>query len=325
MQLPPPDLSIAISHIIESAYGTDLADTYAFSHPGFFFNEPTHLSQQGEKAFTILAVNQLTGRTDGRCTFFLRGQQAVSPLAAPFGSIEFDPALPDTVLEELIEQLIDSAKAAGAKSVRLINYPGCYAPAQTARLLYQLGRQGFRTTAAYENFHLSITQQAFEQYIVSAEQRRLRKCRTAGFRFAQWSPPDFTAVTCFIEQVHQQRNHAETIAPAQLTQLIQTFPAQFAIFGVWDIDRLIALAVTVRVSPGILYYFLPVSAPAYDAYSPMVLLIDGLWTYCQQQSIALLDLGVSLNGDRTPKPSLMKFKRNLGAQTSLKTTVERLL
>ncbi len=302
-----------------------MADTYAFSHPGFFFNKPAHLGQQGEKAHTILAVNQLTGCADGRCTFFLRGQQAISPLAAPFGSIEFDSALPDTVLGELIERLVESAGAAGATSVRLINYPGCYAPAQTARLLHQLARHGFRTTATHENFHLSITQKTFEHDIVSAEQRRLRKCRTAGFRVAQWFPQDLTALTHFIEQVHQQRNHAETIAPAQLTNLIQTFPDRFPVFGVWDVDRLIALAVAVRVSPDILYYFLPVSDPAYDAYSPMVLLIDGLWTYCQQQSIALLDLGVSLNSDRTPKPSLMQFKRNLGAQTSLKTTVERLL
>lgn len=325
MQLPPPDLSIAVLHTIESAYGTDLATTYAFSQPGFFFNEPAHLSQQGNAAHTILAINQLTGRADGRCTFFRRDHQAVSPLAAPFGSIEFNPALPDTILGELIEQLIDSAKSAGATSVRLVNYPSCYAPDQTARLLYQLARHGFQTTATYENFHLSITQQAFEHYIVSAEQRRLRKCRTAGFRLAQWSSPDLTVVTHFIEQVHQQRNHAETIAPTQLTKLIQTFPDRFPLFGIWDVDRLIALAVTVRVSPGILYYFLPVSDPTYDGYSPMVLLIDGLWTYCQQQSIALLDLGVSLNSDRTPKPSLMQFKRNLGAQTSLKTTVERLL
>jgi hypothetical protein len=57
----------------------------------------------------------------------------------------------------------------------------------------------------------------------------------------------------------------------------------------------------------------------------MVLLTDGLWTYCQQQRIELLDLGVSLNSDRTPKPSLTQFKRNLGAQTSAKTTVERTL
>lgn len=325
MQLSPPDLSIAVSHVINASYGTSLTDTHAFSQSGFFFNDPAHLSQQSDTAHTILAVNQLTRCADGRCTFFLRGQQAISPLAAPFGSIEFAPALPDTILNELIQQLIDSARSAGATSVRLVNYPSCYAPGQTARLLGQLAEQGFQTTATYENFHLPITQQSFESHISAAEQRRLRKCRTAGFRIAQWHSPDLVAATHFIEQVHQQRDHANTIASSQLATLIQTFPDYFPIFGVWDADRLIALAVTVRVSPDILYYFLPVSDPAYDAYSPMVLLIDGLWTYCQQQSIALLDLGVSLNSDRTPKPSLMQFKRNLGAQTSLKTTVERLL
>lgn len=297
----------------------------AFSEPGFFFNSPAHLNQQGGTVHQVVAINQETGQTDGRCAFFLQNKQAISPLAAPFGSVELTPDLPNDVLCQLIDCLIESARAVGAISLRLVNYPGCYAPDQTARLLHQLCKHGFQTTAAYENLHLTITSQSFGLGIVSAEQRRLRKCQTAGFRFAHWPSPNLCTVTRFIERVHQQRSHADTIAPAQLTGLIQTFPDRFPIFGVWEADQLIALAVAVRVSPTILYYFLPVSDPAYDAYSPMVLLIDGLWSYCQQQSITLLDLGVSLNSDRTPKPSLLQFKRNLGAQPSLKTTVERVL
>lgn len=325
MQPPTPDLSIAVPHIIKSSCGTKLSDTHRFSQPGFLFNEPAHLGQQGSTVYTILAVNRATGNADGRCAFFLRDKQAISPLAAPFGSIEFTPDLSDAALGNLIQQLIELARAAGATSLRLVNYPGCYAPNQSARLLHQLYEYGFQTTAAHENLHLTVTSQPFGLDIVSAEQRRLRKCQTAGFRVAQWPSPDLCIVTRFIERVHQQRSHADTIAPAQLTKLIQTFPDRFPIFGVWDVDQLIALAIAVRVSPTVLYYFLPVSDPAYDAYSPMVLLIEGLWQYCQQQSIGLLDLGVSLNSDRTPKPSLLQFKRNLGGQTSLKTTVERVL
>ncbi|QJD77467.1 GNAT family N-acetyltransferase [Spirosoma rhododendri] len=296
-----------------------------FSEPGFFFNSPAHLNQQGGTVHQIVVINQETGQADGRCAFFLRDQQAVSPLAAPFGSVEFAPDLPDDVLSLLINSLIKAARTAGATSLRLVNYPDCYAPTQARRLARQLVEHGFEPVATYENLHLTVTSQPFGSGIDSMKQRRLRKCRTAGFRFAHWQSPDLCAATAFVGQIRQLRCHAQTIEPASLRQLLLSFPDQFPLFGVWDADRLIALAAAVRVSPDILYYFLPVSDPAYDAYSPMVLLIDGLWQYCQQQQISLLDLGVSLNGDRTPKPSLIQFKRNLGGQSSAKTVYERAL
>ncbi len=80
---------------------------------------------------------------------------------------------------------------------------------------------------------------------------------------------------------------------------------------------------TVRVRDDILYTFLPASNPAYHAYSPLVLLMDGLFEYCQQQQIRLLDLGVSLDGNHQPKPSLLRFKRNLGALESPKVCFEK--
>lgn len=313
------------AYVIQSYHNTILPNLPPFGQPGFFFNEPAHLQQQGGSWHQIVAVNTVTGLVDGRCAFFRRGQQAISPLAAPFGSVEFAPALPDAALASLIQQLIDSAKAAGATSLRLVNHPDCYAPDQAHRLSHQLHEHGFRTAATYENSHLTITGQPFEQSINPAEQRRLRKCRVTGFRFSHGSCPDLSLVIAFICRVRQQRSHTLTIEPDRLSQLIQTFPDRFPVVGVWDADQLIALAITVRISPDILYYFLPVSDPAYDAYSPMVLLIDGLWQYCQQQRIGLLDLGVSLDGDRTPKSSLLQFKRNLGAQTSAKTVFERAL
>jgi hypothetical protein len=131
------------------------------------------------------------------------------------------------------------------------------------------------------------------------------------------------AVTAFLVSTRQQQGYALTLPPDRLGQLLRTFPDQFPVFVVSDGATLAALTVAVRVRADILYSFLPASSTDYHTYSPMVLLTDGLVSYCQAQHIRMLDLGVSLDGDRQPKPSLIRFKRNLGAQESPKLVFEK--
>ncbi len=296
-----------------------------FSEASFFFNNAGHICQQSTRPFCVItALNQATGQADARCAFFIESDHALSPVAAPFGSVEFISTLPDAVLSNLIDALTDEARATGVPILRLVNYPHCYAPQQAHRLTERLLQLGFRVTAADQTYFLPINTDSFEKTIVSSERQRLRKCQRAGFRFVHWRCPDIDAVTSFLVRTREQRGYNLTLPPDRLTNLIRAFPKQFAVFVVNDGSALIALAVTVRVRDDILYNFLPASDPGYRAHSPMVLLTDGLYDYCQQQKIRLLDLGVSLDGDHEPKPSLVRFKRNLGAQESPKLTFEKI-
>lgn len=295
-----------------------------FSQPGFFFNNADHLCQQNTRPFCVItALNQTTGQADARCTFFIEPDRAVSPAAAPFGSVEFIQTLPDAALSDLIDALIGEARSTGASTLRLVSYPHCYAPEQTHRLTNELLKQGFCVVSANQSSFLLISNDAFQNTIDPSERRRLLKCRRAGFRSAHWCCPDIDAVTSFLVRTRQQQGYKLTLPPERLSGLIQTFPDQFPIFVVSDGSAIAALTVAVRVRDDILYNFLPTSDPDYHAYSPMVLLLDELFSYCQRQQIRLLDLGVSLDGNQQPKPSLMRFKRNLGAQESPKLVFEK--
>ena len=295
-----------------------------FSQPGFFFNNADHLSQQSTRPFCVItALNQTTQQADARCTFFVEPDRAVSPAAAPFGSVEFIQILPDDVLSNLIDALVDEARSTGAPLLRLVNYPHCYAPEQAHRLTQQLLRRDFRVVTADQSFFLPVAADAFENRINTSERRRLQKSRRAGFQVEHWCCPDVDTVTSFLVESRRQQGYKLTLPPEQLSRLLTQFPDQFPVFIVKDGSALAALAVTVRVRNDILYNFLPASNPAYHAHSPMVLLTDGLFTYCQQQQIRLLDLGLSLDGDHQPKLSLMRFKRNLGAQESPKLVFEK--
>ena len=295
-----------------------------FSQPGFFFNSPEHLCQQSTGPFCVItALNQVTRQADARCAFFVEPGRASSPAAAPFGSVEFIPTLPDSVLGGFIDALIDEAQSTGAFVLRFVNYPHCYAPEQAHRLTKQLLQRGFYVVASNCNSYLPVTSATFEHSIDASEQRRLRKCQRAGFQFSHWGCPNVDEVTSFLFKTRQQQGYKLTLPPDQLKKLLCTFPEQFSVFVVEDGLTLAALTVTVRVREDILYNFLPASNPDYHTYSPMVLLTDGLFGYCQQQQIRLLDLGVSLDGNHQPKPSLLRFKRNLGALESPKLTFEK--
>lgn len=295
-----------------------------FSQPGFFFNDAGHISQQSTSPCCVItALNQATGQADARCAFFIEPNHAISPAAAPFGSVEFIETLPDAILSNLLDALIDEARLTGVDTLRLVNYPNCYAPEQAKRLTAQLLQRGFQIIAADQTFFLPIASHAFDSTISASERRRLHKCRRAGFQFMHWQYPNIDAVTSFLIRTRRQQGYNLTLTPDQLSTLLRTFPEQFPVFVVSDGPMLIALAITVRVRADILYSFLPASDPDHHVYSPTVLLTEGLYNYCQRHQIRLLDLGLSLGGSHQPKPSLMRFKRNLGAQESSKLTFEK--
>ncbi|GAB3491600.1 hypothetical protein GCM10027341_04810 [Spirosoma knui] len=297
-----------------------------FWQTGFLFNDPAHIRQQGQRPFyTVSALNKATQLAEARCTIFWEPTATVSPLAAPFGSIEFASNLPDAVLLDLLTALIETSKKAGASTLRLVNYPRCYAPEQTDRLHQLFAEQGFCTVSTHPTFYIPVSHKPFEAHLAQSERRRLRKCQRAGFQFIHWQDPDMDAAITFLGTTYQQRGYRLSITPERLKDVLYQFRDQFSVFAVMNYERIAALVITVRVSDTILYSFLPGSHADYRTYSPMVMLIDGLYRYCQQLGISLLDLGLSVDGNQLPKPSLIQFKRNLGAQESPKLVVEKRL
>ncbi|QMW00692.1 GNAT family N-acetyltransferase [Spirosoma foliorum] len=301
-------------------------DVPLFHRDGFLFNEIAHLQQQNDGPFYLVsALNLSTQRAEARCAFFIQANNALSPAAAPFGSVEFTKTLPKFVLDMFLSTLINVARSVDVAIVRLVNYPNCYAPEQACLLTNRLIEHGFYLREINPTSFLAIADIPFDRTIVPAERRRLRKCLEAGFQFMHWKEPNLHEVLDFLQETHAQKDYSLTLPPDRLLKLVQGFPKQFAVFVVKDRTDLTALTVAVRVRQDILYNFLPASHLHYQAFSPMVMLIDGLFTYCQQQQIRLLDLGVSLDEKRQQKPSLLRFKRNLGAQESPKLIFEKQL
>lgn len=298
----------------------------AYSEAGFWFNEEAPLRQQGGGSFRfVTAHNPLTRLADARCVLFIDEQLASSPKAAPFGSIEFVETLPDSALNALIDSLEAEVLRQNVPRLRFTNYPHAYAARQAERLVNLLRRRGYRVAEQWLSFHINVSERSPGPQLHRSERRRLAKCQRSGFRAGHWADAPVDEVVRFIEQSRQQQDYPLTIAPEHLKRLLRTFPDRYLVFAVWDTDTLASLTVAVRVRHDILYNFLPADNQHYRTFSPTVLLTQGLYTFCQQQGITLLDLGVCLDAQRVPKPSLIRFKRNLGAVASWKFVLEKQL
>lgn len=297
-----------------------------FSQEGFFFNEWPHLQMQRPGPLHLItALNQQSRQADARCAFFVGNKQSVSPQAAPFGSVEFTESLPESVLDELLDNVEDEVKLLGSNALRLTNYPDCYAPEQARRLTQKLLARGFKLISNELNFYLPVDNNAFERKLHTSERRRLNKCRRAGFHFEHWTEPLITQVIAFLLESRRRQGYPLTIPTERLQNLMLQFPEYFPVFVIKDGTTIASMVVAIRVRHDILYSFLPADNQNYRTFSPMVMLTEGLYQYSQSEGITLLDLGVSLDHNRRPKNSLMRFKYNLGAQASPKLVFEKKL
>ncbi|MEZ0539738.1 GNAT family N-acetyltransferase [Fibrella sp. Tmos10] len=311
-------------HRIQTHYPDVTQPIPTYSESGFFFNEEDQLRQQDNGSFHLLtALNMATHQVDARCAVFIDNELAISPKLAPFGSVEFTSTLPDHTLTALLDSLEAEVDRLGLPALRLTNYPHCYAPEQAERLMRALRRRQYRIVDQLTNFHLTITDDQFSSHLHKSERRRLLKCQKADFKAGVWVDPPVKAVVQFIQASRLQQGYPLTIAPDRLAYLLSTFPDQYPVFVIRDGATIAALTVAVRVRHDILYNFLPADDLAYRRYSPAVMLTASVYAYCQQEGIGLLDLGVSVDEHRLPKPSLMQFKRNLGAQESPKMVWEK--
>ncbi len=288
-----------------------------------WFHDPEFLRGQpcGEPV-----VFQLRRRGSGQvaATFVLyeRDGAGVSPCRAPFGGIALDPQVPFDALDGLIKAAEDMARQRGLREMRVVSYPFSYAPGASALLAAGYAANGYVVAVTDLNFHIPVTDEPLEGRLHPSERRRLRKCQRAGLHFAEEPTPDLSHLYEFVADCRRRRGFPVTLDYASFEALFRQFPGQYRVFTVRDRGRLAALAVGVRVSPDILYYFYPADNPAYQAYSPTVLLLAGMHGYARSHGYSLLDLGIATDAGR-PNPGLIRFKRNMGAEPSLKLTFRK--
>lgn len=284
--------------------------------PLWLFNTPTHIALQSALPQLTFVINDFATHTQIHGIFhvFLSYQTARSPASAPFGSFEVAEHIGYDIFGKWLTWIETYLKEHDIKNIHIKHYPECYHWSRATFVKRALLRYNFTTPQQLENQYIEIADFQFH----ASEKRRLRKCIEAGFKFEQPTHICPEEIYEFIAKNRRDLGYKMTFSLAMFQEWLITFPDDFLVFWVKDNDQIAALTIAVRVGATVLYNFYPTYHVAYRSFSPSVLLHQGLIDYCKKQQIKILDLGISVDESGTPKPSLVRFKRNLGAKSCQK-------
>jgi hypothetical protein len=294
-------------------------EQFEFVESVWLFNTSKHIQNQTSKSvFTFILTDSLQKKTLAFFHLFVENQTGYSPLRASFGSFEIVEDISTQAFDYLLKIINHTAIQQQLSEITIKHYPSCYNPSKSAFIKSGLLRNGFGYDKTFVNQHITVTQQSFEVGLHHSEKRRLRKCQKANFEFEEWQNPDANAIYEFIAKNRQQLGYTITFSLAELSNWFNVFSDYFQVFCVRDNNQIAALALTVRVGDDVLYNFCPANNLDYRTFSPAVILTKGLYDYCFNNQIQVLDLGISLDSNGNYKQSLSKFKQNLGADMSEK-------
>ncbi len=245
--------------------------------------------------------------------------EAKSPFRSPFGSFLFSDAIGQATLHEFIRFCESRLKDKNVNTICLKHQPELYASKKNLDAEIALQAVGYKIQSAETSAIVSVTGKSFESGLHRSEKKRLRKCREAELKFEVLPSGQLQKIYTFLEACRAEKGYTVSMSFAEIEKLENTFPERVLLTAVSDKNQLVAANISIRVYESVLYNFYHDHSPDYDHVSPVVLLNEGLYQFCQNEKIILLDLGTSnLNG--TLNESLLNFKLHLGAQPSRKLT-----
>lgn len=143
----------------------------------------------------------------------------------------------------------------------------------------------------------------FEEGITHGQRKRIAKCERAGMFFCRASIPE-----CFpiIEENRARKGRKYAMTLDDWMAIWRSHPDTVRCFAVRPGP--VAVAMCVRPKPGVLCVQAWGDIEGQEKFSPVTLLARGIYHYCQNKGIELMDLGIA------DEPGLIAFKQSLGFQ-----------
>jgi hypothetical protein len=288
----------------------------------FLFNTNGHIQLQSKEGWTCYYVLDKKKSCQAFIWVYLEKEKASSPLKAPFGSFEFKDGLDASILFDFIKYITQDLKNKGIRQLSIKQSIDGYLPAQNALINTLLLNHGFSIMNAEVANLIMIDPIQYETKLHDWENRKLKQAKKEQFSFEVVKKNRLTEVYTFIENCRTKKKYALSMSLKDLKKLQQTIPNAIHLFSIKHDKEMIAACIAIKVSPTILYTFYYDHASAYQKISPVVMLIEGIYNFCTQNKIEMLDLGTAALQGR-PNFNLLTFKQHLGASYSTKFTFEK--
>lgn len=282
---------------------------------GFIFNTPEFQSlKEGEAQYFVLVENE---RVIARICFMIDNNHAISGHQATFGSIDADLPLAPGTTRYFLEQIIISLENVGIREVIIKHWPAAYIGDDGMHKIF--GEVNFKVISSEVNQHLAVQEEEFKVLISKNERKKLNQCLRQGYTFKQLRIEELTNVYQLVTETRARKGYPVSMTYENLYETIKLMPERYLLFGLFKRDKLIAASVSIRISHEILYNFYHADDINFRSTSPLVMLLQQIYQYCQQNGIEILDLGVS-SEEGLINQGLFNFKKNLGCVSSEKNT-----
>jgi len=309
------------THFIEGG----LPEGFRCEFDPFLFNIPENLTIQALEGWhSYYAMRNEKKVARARVHFHVHDGVARSPYRNPFGGFEFSDAMEPRELFEFIRWVETKLREKGVTRVEIKSYTHLYQPGRAAILSTFLFNLGYTVKDADLSACVRVDATSLFSRMTSWEKRKSGQLRRSSLRFSTVPVAKLQDVYDFIYACRTERKQSLSMTFPQLKTVSDIFADRFTLFGVYDVQSLAAAAITLRINKTILYNFYYAHARQYDALSPVVKLMEGIYNYSQTEGITLIDLGTSsLNGK--PNFTLLDFKLHLGATPTQKLMFQKTL
>lgn len=253
----------------------------------------------------------------GIIRFQIDDDTATSLVNAPFGSVILNTQVEFEILDKFIRFFTEYLFDSGVSRIIINHYPWIYNPIQHDKIVSAYGLSGFNVGKVDISHYVQIDSDSLISKLHRMEKRKLSKCKKEGFLFKEHHNKDLNFLFTFIKSFRIKRNIPLNIDLQIIEALISKLPDHYKLFSLNSGNDLIACTIAVKASKDVLYNFLPAHNPKYDAYSPMVYLLEKIYEYAGKHQFKYLDLGISSINNK-PQPDLIKFKERMGGITASK-------
>ena len=136
------------------------------------------------------------------------------------------------------------------------------------------------------------------------------------------TPAEIGGAYEIIAENRERRGFPITMTLEQIEVMVQAIPGSLLPFSVTDGNRMIAASICIAVDKAVHYVFYWGEIDGYQNPSPIPFLAQGLYSHCQENGFRLMDVGTAtIKGN--PNHGLIRFKRSLGLEASLKLTFSK--
>ncbi len=287
----------------------------------FLYNSHAFLQLRAKKYGTPLSFYALRKEVVvAGIHFFLVKQDnrhyiAVSIPESPFGSLEYGD-ISSHEIQHLVAYTNEHLWSKGVDKIIIKDCIEAYRSGRNFTCEAILLGAGYQIKDSFVNHHIPVDYIPHEDKMQRMEQKRLRKCKRAMVHLQQELMDRLTECYHFLKRCRREKGWELSLSLTDLEQQLSQSPGVFCLFSVFHEDERIAAALCIKVNSGIIYNFYHESLAAYKSYSPVTLLLKGIYRYCQQAVIRMLDMGTS------PSRSLQAFKEHCGGIASFKHTYQ---